>query len=67
MKKTVCVKSLRSCPTVCDPMDYSLPGSSVLGTLQARILECFAMPSCGDLPHLGIEPGSSAVGRLFTV
>ena len=45
MKKTVCVKSLRSCPTVCDPMDYSLPGSSVLGTLQARILECFAMPS----------------------
>ena len=26
-------------------MDYSLPGSSVLGILQARILECIAMPS----------------------
>ena len=29
----------KSCPTLCDPMDYSLPGSSVHGTLQARILE----------------------------
>ena len=29
----------QSCPTLCDPMDYSLPGSSVHGILQARILE----------------------------
>ena len=28
-----------SCPTLCDPMDYNLPGSSVYGILQARILE----------------------------
>ena len=28
-----------SCPTLCDPMDWSLPGSSVRGILQARILE----------------------------
>ena len=27
----VCVKSLQSSPTLCDPMDYSLPGSSVHG------------------------------------
>ena len=27
------------CPTLCDPMDYSPPGSSVHGILQARILE----------------------------
>ena len=27
------------CPTLCDPMDYRLPGSSVHGILQARILE----------------------------
>ena len=27
------------CPTLCDPMNYSLPGSSVHGILQARILE----------------------------
>ena len=33
------------CPTVCDPMDCSLPGSSVQGILQARILERVAMPS----------------------
>ena len=32
-------KSLQSCPTLCDPMDCSLPGSSVHGIFQARILE----------------------------
>ena len=37
-------------------MDYSLPGSSVHGILQARILEWFAMPSSGDLPNPGTEP-----------
>ena len=31
-------KSLQLCPTHCDPMDYSLPGSSVHGILQAEIL-----------------------------
>ena len=35
----------QSCPTPCDPMDCSLPGSSVHGTVQARILEWVAMPS----------------------
>ena len=34
-----CEKLLQSCPTLCDPMDCSLPGSSVCGILQARILE----------------------------
>ena len=32
------------CPTLCEPMDYSPPGSSVLGILQARILEWVAIP-----------------------
>ena len=32
-------KSLQSCPTLCDPMDCSLPGLSVHGILQARTLE----------------------------
>ena len=32
-------KSLQSCPTLCDPMDCSLPGSSVHGIFQARVLE----------------------------
>ena len=37
--------SLQSCPTMCDPIDSSPPGSSVHGILQARILEQVAMPS----------------------
>ena len=41
----VCAKMLQSCLTLCDPMDYSLPGSSVHGILQAKILEWVAMPS----------------------
>ena len=34
----------QSCLILCDPMDYSLPGSSVLGILQARILEWIDIP-----------------------
>ena len=34
-----------SCPTLCNPMDYSPPGSSLYGILQARTLEWVAMPS----------------------
>ena len=40
----VCVLVAQSCLTLCDPMDYSLPGSSVHGILQARILEWVAIP-----------------------
>ena len=36
---------LQSCLTLCDPVDCSLPGSSVHGTFQARILEWVAVPS----------------------
>ena len=54
---SVCAK-LR--PTPCDPMDYSLPGSSVHGIVQAGILERVAISSPGDLPYPGIEPVSSA-------
>ena len=38
----VCVCT-QLCPTLCDPMDCSLPGSSVCGIQQARILEWVAM------------------------
>ena len=44
-EKMMCAKSLLSCPTLCDPMDCSLPGSSVHGILQARILEWDTVPS----------------------
>ena len=36
-------KSLQSCPTVCNPIDSSPPGSSVPGILQARTLEWVAI------------------------
>ena len=38
-------KSLQSCPTLCGPIDCSLPDSSVHEILQTRILEQAAMPS----------------------
>ena len=38
-------KSPQSCPTLCDPIDGSPPGSPVPGILQARILECVAILS----------------------
>ena len=51
-------KSPQSYLTLCDPMDYSLPGSSVHGILQARILEWVAMPSSrgSSQPRDQIEP-----------
>ena len=54
-------KLLQSSPTLCDPVDCNLPGSSVHGILQARILEW-------NLPDPGIEPQSlvspALVGRF---
>ena len=38
-------KLLQSCPTLCDPIDGSPPGSPVLGILQARTLEWVAKSS----------------------
>ena len=38
----VCVLVAQSCPSLCDPVDCSLPGSSAHGILQARILEWVA-------------------------
>ena len=40
---TATAKSLQSCPTLCDPIDGSPPGSPVPGILQARALEWVAM------------------------
>ena len=54
----------QSCPTPCDLMDCSPPGSSVHGILQARILEWVAMPSSRHLPNPGIEPTSLASPEL---
>ena len=42
--KTVKVLVAQLCLTLCDPMDYNLPGFSVYGILQARTLEWVAIP-----------------------
>ena len=56
-------------PTLYDPMGCSLPGSSVHGILQARILALPCLPP-GDLPNPGIKPTTpmspALVGGFFT-
>ena len=53
----VCMVSVApSCPILCDPMDGTLPGSSVRGISQERMLEWIAIPFSRDLPDPGIEP-----------
>ena len=48
----------QSCPTLCDPVDYSPPGSSIHGILQARILEWVAIFfSRGIFLTQGLNPG----------
>ena len=42
-KFAAAAKSLQSCPTLCDPIDGSPPGSPVPGILQARTLEWVAI------------------------
>ena len=61
------VKVTQSCPALCDSMNCSLPGSSVHGIFQARILELLAFPTPGDLPVPGIESVSPTLaGGFFT-
>ena len=52
------VKVSQSCPTLCNPMDYRLPGSSVHGILQARNWREWPFPFPGDLPNPEIKPRS---------
>ena len=57
----VCSQLLQSCLTLCDPVDWSQPGFSVRGILQARTLERVEVPLAGDLPNPGTEPVSPAL------
>ena len=61
-------KMAHLCPTLCDPMDCSLPGFSVHGILQARILEWVAIP----FSRRSSQPRDwtrifCTAGRFFTV
>ena len=66
----VCVKSLQSCPTLCDPKDCGPPGSSVHGILQARILQWIMPSSRGIFPTQGSNlhhfTSPALAGRFFT-
>ena len=65
----LCAQSLQ-CLTLCNPVASSLPGSSVHGILQARILEWVACLPPGDLPDPGVKPVSlsspALAGGFFT-
>ena len=65
----VCVLITQSPPTLCYPMDYSLPGSSVHGILQARILEWVATPFFrrSSQPRDWTKQGLLHWSRFFTV
>ena len=63
----VCIHA-QPCPTVCDPMDCKLPGSSVHGISQARILEWVAISfSKGSSWPRHWAPVSFIAGRFFTI
>ena len=65
-------KSFQSCPTLCDPIDGSLPGSSVPGILPSRTLEWVAISFSNDQPRpcikkqrhyiAGKDPSSKSYG-----
>ena len=58
----------QSCPTLCDPTDCSLPGSSVHGILQARTLEWVAITfSRGSSQPRDQTQASCIAGRFFIV
>ena len=61
-------KVSQSCPTLCDPMDCSLPASSTHGIFQARILEWVAISfSRGSSRPRDRTQASHITGRHFTV
>ena len=56
------------CLTLCDPTSCRVPGSSVHGIFQARILEWAVISYSRDLANSGIKPTSPALaGGLFTI
>ena len=56
-----CLLVSQSCPTLCDPMDWSLPGSSVRGDCPGKNTEVDAMLSSRGSFNPGIEPRSPAL------
>ena len=63
--KNVEVLDAQLCPTICNPLDCSLPDSSVHGILQAGILQCIVIPFPGDLPKPGMEPRPPTLWQTY--
>ena len=64
----VCVLVAQMCLTLCDPIDCSLPTSSVHGVLQARVLEWVAIPFSRESSSLRDRTQiSCTAGRFFTI
>ena len=63
----VCAKLIQSCPTLCNPMDYSPTGSSVHGISREEYWSGLPFPPPGDLPNPGSEPMSPASSALAGV
>jgi len=62
-----CCLVIKSCPTLCDTMDCSLPGFPVHGIFQQEYWSGLLFPYPGDLPNPGIEHTSPILaGRFFT-
>ena len=57
----------QSCPTLCDPVDCSLPGSSVHGIFQAIVLEWIAISFSRGSSQPGLELGSPAWQTLYSL
>ena len=67
-KKVLAMSVTQVCPTLCNPMEYNPPGPSILGILQARILEWVASPFCrGSSQPRDWTQVSCIAGRFFTV
>ena len=70
MNPCICAKSFQSYPTLCDPQDHSLSGSSVHEISQQEYKSGLPFPLPRDLRNTGIKPASLAspalAGGLFT-
>ena len=62
-------KPLQSCPTLCDPIDSSPPGSAIPGSLQARIVEwgAIAFSASASYPFLNSKIIPFKAGKLLEV
>ena len=61
LKRVSVVLAAQSCPTLCDPMDYSCQALLSMEFSRQEYWSELPFPSPGDLPHPGIEPRSLAV------